>query len=84
MLDSIGAGDLQPQLNQMSKQGRWQEMGELITEDIMDKFAVVGEPESLATQIKMRYGDIIDRTSAAYADLPREKKIELVAALKAS
>lgn len=82
VLDSIGAGEMQSDLNQMSKQGRWAEMGELITDDIMDKFAVVGEPESIANQIKARYGDIINRTSAAYATLPRDERMRLVAALK--
>ncbi len=35
VLDSIGAGELQAELNAMSKQGRWQEMGNLITEDML-------------------------------------------------
>ena len=41
VLESIGAGELQPELNTMSKQGRWEEMGELITDDILQAFAVV-------------------------------------------
>jgi hypothetical protein len=40
VLDSIGVGELQPELNAMSKQGRWVEMGGLITDDIMNSFAV--------------------------------------------
>ena len=35
VLDSIGVGELQDELNRMSKQGRWDEMGELITPDIL-------------------------------------------------
>ena len=78
VLDSIGVGELQPELNAMSKQGRWVEMGGLITDDIMQSFAVSGEPETIAEQIQSRYGDIVDRTSAAYAQLPKDDRIKIV------
>jgi len=84
VLDSIDAGELQPELNTMSKQGRWEEMGELITDDILDHFAVCGEPRQVAGQILARYGDIVDRTSAAYADLSREQRSAIVGELTAA
>ncbi|MDE0693235.1 MAG: TIGR03617 family F420-dependent LLM class oxidoreductase [Gammaproteobacteria bacterium] len=83
VLDSIGAGELQPQLNAMSKQGRWVEMAELIDEDLMRNFAVVAEPDEIATGIKDRYGDIVDRTSAAYAQLDSDRRRRIVEALTA-
>ncbi len=83
VLDSIGVGELQDELNKMSKQGRWEAMGDVITEDILDKFAVVGEPSSIAKQISARYGDIIDRTSAAYANLAKNDRAKMIADLKA-
>jgi len=84
VLDSIGVGELQGELNAMSKQGRWEEMGTLITDDILNAFAVVGEPGSVAGQIKARYGDIIDRTSAAYANIPKEDRVNIIAELTAA
>ena len=45
MLELHGWGDLQTELNRLSKQGEWVEMGDLIDDDILDAFAVVGEPE---------------------------------------
>ena len=45
VLELHGWGDLQDELNRMSKEGKWKEMGELITDDILDAFAVVAEPE---------------------------------------
>ena len=83
VLDSVGAGELQPQLNAMSKQGRWVEMAELIDEDLMRNFAVVAEPDDIATGIKDRYGDIVDRTSAAYAQLDGDRRRRIVEALTA-
>jgi alkanesulfonate monooxygenase SsuD/methylene tetrahydromethanopterin reductase-like flavin-dependent oxidoreductase (luciferase family) len=78
VLDSIGAGHLQSDLNSMSKQGRWEEMGHLITDDILKEFAVIGAPSTIAGQIKSRYGDVIDRTSAAYASIGKEDRAKIV------
>ncbi|MGD8416785.1 MAG: TIGR03617 family F420-dependent LLM class oxidoreductase [Pseudomonadales bacterium] len=84
VLDSIGVGELQGELNAMSKQGRWEEMGGLIDESIMKEFAVVGEPDTIAGQILNRYGDIIDRTSAAYAHIGKEDRAGIIAELTAA
>lgn len=84
VLDSIGVGEAQGELNKLSKQGRWDDMGHVITDDIMNAFAVVGEPASIPGQIKRRYGDIIDRTSAAYASLPIDDRRKMIAALTAA
>lgn len=83
VLDSIGAGELQGDLNKMSKQGRWDEMGTLIGDDLIKEFAVIGEPKDIPGQIKSRYGDIIDRTSAAYAHIPKSERTKLIAELSA-
>jgi probable F420-dependent oxidoreductase len=83
VLDSINVGELQGELNTMSKQGRWDEMGGLITPDILKAFAVIGEPDTIAGQIKSRYGDLIDRTSAAYATIPKADRLNIIAELSA-
>mgnify|MGYP001160785550 FL=1 len=83
VLDSIGVGELQGDLNSMSKQGRWVEMGELITPEIMSEFAIIGEPDKVAGQIRSRYGDIVDRTSAAYANIPKSERIKIISELSA-
>ncbi|MFB3104085.1 MAG: TIGR03617 family F420-dependent LLM class oxidoreductase [Pseudomonadales bacterium] len=84
VLDSIGVGELQAELNAMSKQGRWVEMGNLITEEMLEAFAVIGEPSTIAGQIKNRYGDIVDRTSAAYAHIPKEDRMNIITELTAA
>jgi probable F420-dependent oxidoreductase len=84
VLESIGVGELQDELNKMSKQGRWEAMGELITDDILKEFAVDGEAASIPGQIKARYGDIIDRTSAAYASIPKADRQKIIAELTAA
>jgi probable F420-dependent oxidoreductase len=63
VLELHGWGDLQTELNAMSKQGKWVEMGELIDDEILETFAVVGEPEAIPALLLGRYGDIVDRLS---------------------
>ncbi len=63
VLDLHGWGDLQDRLNSLSKAGQWVEMGSLITDEVLQTFAVVGEPESIAPELHKRYGDVIQRIS---------------------
>jgi probable F420-dependent oxidoreductase len=63
VLDLHGWGELQPELNAMSKRGEWAEMGTLIDDDMLDAFAVVAEPAQLGPALHARYGDIVDRLS---------------------
>ena len=84
VLDSIGAGELQGELNALSKQGRWVEMGNLIDEDVMREFSVVAEPDGIAAGIKSRFGNVVDRTSAAYAQLPKEARARIIRELTAA
>jgi probable F420-dependent oxidoreductase len=63
VLEAHGWGGLQDELNVLSKQGKWEEMGNLITDDILNTFAVVAEPEKVAPELINRYGDVISRIS---------------------
>ncbi|MFM8871352.1 MAG: LLM class F420-dependent oxidoreductase [Actinomycetota bacterium] len=63
VLDLHGWGHVQDELNSMSKQGKWVEMGNCITDEILDAFAVVSEPEDIASKLDDRYGDVISRIS---------------------
>jgi len=85
VLDLHGWGGLQEQLNGLSKQGKWVEMGDVITDEILNTFAVVGEPESVAPELSRRYGDVIQRISfyAPYKSDP-ERWAKVITDLKAS
>jgi len=63
VLELHGWGDLQDELNRLSKQNQWAEMGGLITDEILETFAVVGAPEQVAPELHRRYGDVIQRVS---------------------
>ena len=72
VLELHGWDDLHGQLNSLSKQGKWVEMGSLITDEILNTFAVVGPPNHVAGELHRRYRDVIQRISfyAPYATDP--------------
>jgi len=84
VLDVHGWGGLQEELNAMSKQGKWIEMGDLIDDEILNTFAVVGAPEQIAPELGRRYGDVIERISfyAPYKSDP-ERWLTVMEDLKA-
>ncbi|WP_422743148.1 TIGR03617 family F420-dependent LLM class oxidoreductase [Mycobacterium sp. WMMD1722] len=61
VLDAHGWGDLQPELNAMSKQGRWQEMATLIDDEILHTIAACGTPAEVAAHIRGRVEGVSDR-----------------------
>ena len=63
VLELHGWGGLQDELNAMSKRGEWQAMGESITDEMLETFAVVTAPEEIPTQMLARFGDLVDRLS---------------------
>lgn len=56
VLEAEGWTEIQPALNALSKAGKFREMRELITEDMVHTLAVVGTPEHCARQIRERFG----------------------------
>src|SRR5580692_8180265 len=55
VLDLHGWGDLQPELNTLSKRGEWVKMGTLITDEILEAFAVVCPVDKVASMVKSRF-----------------------------
>jgi len=85
VLDLHGWGDLQDDLNRMSKEGRWKEMGELVTDDILHEFAVVAPLDEVAGALTDRWGDVLGRISfyAPY-DADASQWDQVIADLKAA
>jgi probable F420-dependent oxidoreductase len=63
VLELHGWNGLHEELNALSKKGGWVEMGNLITDEILNTFAVVAEPDRVAAELRRRYGDVIQRIS---------------------
>jgi probable F420-dependent oxidoreductase len=63
VLDAHGWGELQPELNRLSKTGDWATMASMITDEMVDTFVVSGTPEQIAPRLHERFGDIVQRVS---------------------
>lgn len=60
VLDHHGWGELHTELHALSRADRWAEMPSLIDDEVLDAFAVVGEPREIGPRILARYGNIMD------------------------
>jgi probable F420-dependent oxidoreductase len=60
VLAAHGWEDLQPELNALSKQGRWHDMGGLIDDEMLHTIAACGSPADVARHIRDRVDGIAD------------------------
>jgi probable F420-dependent oxidoreductase len=58
-----GWEDVQSQLHDMARRGEWTAMGGLITDDMLDAFAVVGEWDELDAAVRRRVDGMAHRIS---------------------
>jgi probable F420-dependent oxidoreductase len=65
-LDVIGYGDLQPELQELSRRGEWQEMGRMIGDDLLAEVAIEGTPEDMPRLVTERFGGRLDRVSSYF------------------
>jgi probable F420-dependent oxidoreductase len=84
VLEQHGWGELQDELNAMSKRGLWDEMGERIGDDVLAEFATVAEPQQLAEKLLARYGGKVDRMVVGLPFLDEDQQAAVVAQLKAA
>jgi probable F420-dependent oxidoreductase len=63
VLELHGWGDLQSELNTLSKRGEWVKMGELIDDDVLNAFAIVCPLDQVATEVRNRFEGMVDRFS---------------------
>ncbi len=60
VLQAEGWDGVQPELNALSKQGRFADMRRLITDEMVARIGIVGTPEQCAQQIAARFGEHAD------------------------
>jgi probable F420-dependent oxidoreductase len=83
-MEAVGYGDLQPELNRLSKEGRWEELGSHIDQAFLDAFATSGTPDEISGKLRDKYGAFADRL-AIYApyEAPDAMWASIIAGLKA-
>jgi probable F420-dependent oxidoreductase len=68
VLELHGWGDLQDELNALTKQGAWDKLASLIDDEVLHTFAVIGTPEEAVAEVKRRYGDVATRITLNLPD----------------
>ncbi|GAB2871459.1 TIGR03617 family F420-dependent LLM class oxidoreductase [Lentzea nigeriaca] len=75
VLDLHGWGALHEELHRMSRRQQWAEMSELITDEVLHEFAVVGSsPDTVSAALLDRFGDVVTRISPSANVLHRPEK----------
>ena len=85
VLEAHGWGELQTEANQLTREDRWDAMGELISDEILNTFAVVSEDiAQVPTLIKQRYGGLADTWMCTVETGDSDLQKQLVAAVQAA
>lgn len=83
VLDCHGWGDIQLELNKLSKQGKWDEMTALVSDAMLDAIAIIAPREQLASKIREKVGGFAGRVNLVARYTPDENNWrDVVADLK--
>ena len=83
VLAAHGWQDLTPTLHRKSVQGDWQGMADLITDEMLDTYAVTATYDTLRAKIEERYAGLLDRTALYQPYRPNLDDPRLPAAIRA-
>jgi alkanesulfonate monooxygenase SsuD/methylene tetrahydromethanopterin reductase-like flavin-dependent oxidoreductase (luciferase family) len=62
-MDAIGYADLQPEANRLTKEGKWEQLADLIDDTFFEAFCIYDEPANIGTRVAQKYGSMPDRLS---------------------
>ncbi len=85
VMDQHGWGDTCLKLNALSLEGRWQEMADEISDEMLEQFAVIGTYDQIAERMKRRLGGIVTTVGFAMpvrSEADREKLRAILQALR--
>jgi probable F420-dependent oxidoreductase len=84
VLELHGWGELQDELNAMTKQEMWTKLADVIPDEVVEAFAVVGTPEDVVEELRGRFGDLLTRIQLKLPDdLDPDRRATLLDALRA-
>ena len=85
MLSMFGWSVDQEDFANLSRQGKWQEMGNLVSDDMLEAYAIITTPEDLPAALAKRYGGKVDRIQIDetwFEGVSDEQVANLVTAIK--
>ena len=78
VLELHGWQDLIPQLNALLRRNRWNEMHSLISDEMLEHFAVVAAPDELPYKVRERYDGLLDRVGFYFPFEPDDTSKRLI------
>ena len=87
VMELHGWGETAEQLQGMARRGEWAAMGERITQEMLEAYAVVCEPDELGSALLERYRGLVDRLALYLPYVPSQRDpmwTRLVRSLRAS
>jgi probable F420-dependent oxidoreductase len=63
VLEHHGWGDLHTAAHAFTKAGRWEELGDLVDDEVLAAFAVVGELDTVGAAVRQRFAGLADRVT---------------------
>ena len=69
----------------LAREGKWEEMGDHVTDEMLDEYCVVGTPEEVAKKLAARFGGVTQRVQLDdewFEDMSDADIRDLVAAIK--
>lgn len=63
VLDVHGWGDVQPELNRLTKAGQWGEIGKVVSDEIVDAISITAPIGEVAGRVRERFEGLADRVS---------------------
>jgi probable F420-dependent oxidoreductase len=70
VLEVHGWGELQEELNAMTKRGEWDRLADVIDDEVLHTFAVIGTPDEVVAELRKRYGGLVSRITVVPPDDP--------------
>lgn len=63
VLDTHGWGEVAPKLNELAAKGDWAGMPKLITDEMLEVYAVTGTYENIGEKVRERFDGLLDRVN---------------------
>lgn len=78
VLELHGWADIAPRLNLLLRRNRWSELPSLISDAMLEEFAIVASPADLPYRLRERYDGLLDRAGYYFPYDPSDKSKDIV------
>lgn len=82
VLEAEGLADLHPEFLRLSREGKWAEMGRLVTDEVLETFCAIGNAKQVAKTLHDRYAGIFDLISCYSGDGPGMTPVGVLTEMK--